>query len=105
MPAIRAAHAGDALVEDAAIEIAVDRRLHAAAQVAVILLEALLVDEQEAIHGRRMTPTHVLLLQTYESVKLSVRHPSAQSPTIVGNELRYGEATEENTTERAPLPV
>ncbi len=35
MAALRAAHAGYALVEDAAVEIAVDRRLDTAAQVAV----------------------------------------------------------------------
>ena len=53
MPAVRAAHSGDAVVEDAAIEIAVDRWLDAAAQVAVLFLEVLLVDEQEAFEVLR----------------------------------------------------
>ncbi len=47
MPAVRAAHPGDALVEDAAVEVAVDGCLDAAAEVAVGGLEALLVEEEE----------------------------------------------------------
>ena len=53
MPAVRASHSGDAVVEHAAIEIAVDRWLDAAAQVAVLFLEVLLVDEQEAFEVLR----------------------------------------------------
>lgn len=49
MAAVRAAHPGDTVVENPAVEVAVDRRLHAAAQVAVSCLEAFLVDEQEAL--------------------------------------------------------
>ena len=48
MPAVRASHSGNAVVEHAAIEIAVDRWLDAAAQVAMLPLKLLLVDEQEA---------------------------------------------------------
>jgi len=54
--ATRAAHAGDAVVEDAAVEITVNGRLHAAAQVAVTRLKALLVDEQEALEVMREGP-------------------------------------------------
>jgi hypothetical protein len=53
VPAVRASHSGDAVVKDAAIEIAVDRWLDAAAQVAVLFLEVLLVDEQEAFEVLR----------------------------------------------------
>jgi len=53
MPAVRASHSGDAVVGNAAIEIAVDRWLDAAAQVAVLFLEVLLVDEQEAFEVLR----------------------------------------------------
>ena len=53
VPAVGAAHTGDSLVENAAIEIAVDRWLDAAAQVAVLFLEVLLVDEQEAFEVLR----------------------------------------------------
>jgi len=44
VPAIRAAHPSNALVEDAAIEVAVDCRLDAATQIAVGVKEALLID-------------------------------------------------------------
>jgi len=53
MPAVQASHSGDAVVEHAAIEIAVDGWLDAAAQVAVLFLEVLLVDEQEAFEVLR----------------------------------------------------
>ena len=49
VPAIRAAHPGDALVEDAAVEIAVDRRLHTGAQVSMSALKSLLVEDQETL--------------------------------------------------------
>jgi len=55
VPAVRASHSGDAVVKDAAIEIAVDRWLDAAAQVAVLFLEVLLVDEQEAFEVLRQS--------------------------------------------------
>ncbi len=49
MPAVRAAHPGDALVEDAAVEVAVDRRLDAASQVAVGVPETLLIHLDEVL--------------------------------------------------------
>ena len=52
MAAIRAAHAGDAVIEDAAVEVAMDGRLNASTQVPVRLLEALLIDELEALESR-----------------------------------------------------
>jgi hypothetical protein len=54
MPAVRAAHPGDALVEDAAVEVAVDRRLDAAAKVAVRVAETLLIhlDEVLVVQGQ-----------------------------------------------------
>ena len=56
MPAVRASHSGDAVVNDAAIEIAVDRWPYAAQQVAVLFLEVLLADEQEAFEVLRKSP-------------------------------------------------
>jgi len=54
--ALRAAHPGDPQVEDAAVEIAVDRRLDAAAQVAVGGEKALLVATHEVLEvGDRVT--------------------------------------------------
>jgi hypothetical protein len=44
VPALRAADAGHTLVEDPAVEVAIDRGLHTAAQMAVGGLEKLLVD-------------------------------------------------------------
>ena len=49
VPAIRAAHPGDALVEEAAIEVAVDCRLDAATQITVGVKEALLIDTEEVL--------------------------------------------------------
>ena len=49
MPAIGAADAGDTLVEDAAVEVAMDREFHTAAQITMGGLEALLVDQEEAL--------------------------------------------------------
>jgi len=56
VPAVGAAHTGDSVVNDAAIEIAVDRWPDAAAQVAMLLLKLLLVDEQEAFEVLRKSP-------------------------------------------------
>ena len=47
--ALRAARPGDTVVDDAAVEVAVDRLLNAAPKVAVSPLESLLVDEEEAL--------------------------------------------------------
>jgi hypothetical protein len=49
VPALRAAHPGDALVEDAAIEIAVDCRLDAGSQVSVTSLKSRLICTQESL--------------------------------------------------------
>jgi hypothetical protein len=49
VPAVRAADPGDALVEDAAIEVAVDCRLDAGSQVAVTSLEPRLICAQEPL--------------------------------------------------------
>jgi hypothetical protein len=68
--AIRAAHAGDAVVEDAAVEITVNGRLHAAAQVAVTRLKALLVDEQEALEVMREGPVEDRALGMARSIDL-----------------------------------
>ncbi len=53
VPAVGATHPGGALVEDTAVEVAVDGWLHAASQVAAAVLEAVLVDEQEAFEVLR----------------------------------------------------
>ena len=53
VPAVRTSHPSDAVLEDAAIEIAVDGWLDAAAQDAMLLLKLLLVDEQEAFEVLR----------------------------------------------------
>ena len=69
VPAIGAADAGDTLVEDAAVEVAMDREFHTAAQITMGGLEALLVDQEEALEvvgesavdayvGRGVTPLH-----------------------------------------------
>jgi len=47
--AVRAAHPGDALVEDAAIEVTVDRRLDVATQIAVGVEETLLIHLDEVL--------------------------------------------------------
>ena len=47
--AVRAAYPGDALVEGAAVEVAMDRRLDVATQVAVSVAEALFVDVEETL--------------------------------------------------------
>jgi hypothetical protein len=47
--AVRAADPGDALVEDAAVEIAVDRRLDAATQITVGVKEPLLIHLDEVL--------------------------------------------------------
>ena len=49
MAAIRAAHPGGAVVENAAVEVAMDRLLHAVTQVSVGPLKSLVVDEKEAL--------------------------------------------------------
>ena len=46
MPAVGTTHSGHALVEDAAIEVAVDGRLDTATQVAVAVAGALLVQPE-----------------------------------------------------------
>ena len=53
MPAVRTSHPGDSVVEDAAIEIAVDRWAEAVAQEAMLLLKLPLADEQEAFEVLR----------------------------------------------------
>ena len=70
MSAIRAAHAGDAVVDDAAVEITVNGRPHAAAQVAVTRLKALLVDEQEALEVMREGPVEDRALGMARSIDL-----------------------------------
>jgi hypothetical protein len=49
VPALWAAQPGDALVKDAALEVAMDRRFNAATQVAVGVAEALLIHLDEVL--------------------------------------------------------
>ena len=53
MSTVWAAHTGDSVVKDAAIEIAVDGWFDAVAQEAMLLLKVLLVDEQKAFEVLR----------------------------------------------------
>ena len=73
MAAIRAADAGEAMVEDAAVEVAVDSRLHAAAQVAVGCLETLFVDEDKALEVAGKGPVEDRALGMARAIKLGTR--------------------------------
>ena len=73
VPAIRAAHPGDALVEDAAIEGAVDCRLDAATQIAVGGKEALLIDTEKVLEVMGEGPVEDRALGMAPAIDLSTR--------------------------------
>ena len=56
MATLRAAHPGDAVAENAAVEVAVDHWLNAAPKVAVGALKSLLVDQKEALEAVGESP-------------------------------------------------
>ena len=73
MPAIRAAHPGDTLVQDAAIEIAVNGRLDATTQIAVGGKETVLVGAQEVLEVMGESPVEDRALGTAWSIDLGTR--------------------------------
>ncbi len=73
MPTIRAAHPCDALIEDTAIEVAVDCRLDAATQIAVGVKEALLIDTEEVLEVVGEGPVEDRALGMAWAIDLSTR--------------------------------
>jgi hypothetical protein len=73
MPAARAAHPGDALVEDAAVEVAVDRRLDTASQVAVGVTETLLIHLDDVLEVQGEGPVKDCVLGVVWAIDAGTR--------------------------------
>ncbi len=73
MAAIRAAYPGDAVVEDAAVEVAMDRRFDAAAQVAMGVEEPLLIHPDEVLEMMGQSAVEDRALGTTWAIDLRAR--------------------------------
>ncbi len=73
MPAVRAAHPGNTLVEDAAVEVAVYRRLDAAAQIAAGVEEALFIHLDEVLEVMGQSAVEDRALGTTWAIDLRAR--------------------------------
>jgi len=80
MAAIGTAHPGDAVVDDAPVEVAVECRLHTAAQVAVGRLEALFAGEKEALGVVGQGPVEDRPLGMARAIDLDTRWRLRPSP-------------------------
>ena len=86
--AIGAADAGDTLVEDAAVEVAMDCGLHTAAQVTVGGLKALLVGQEEALEVVGQSPVEDRALGSPGAVDANVGRGATRLHSTKGRRNR-----------------